>query len=62
VNFVWRKRSAGDEGRAVRGGERLADARLEVVPPLIRGVDAPEARAERELDEAGVRSSFQAVP
>ena len=42
---------ARDHARAVGGGERLADSGLEVVPPLVGGVDAPEARPERELGE-----------
>ena len=42
---------ARDHARAVGGGEPLTDAGLEVVPPLVGGVDAPEARPERELGE-----------
>src|SRR2546425_34597 len=38
---------------AVRGGEALADAGLEVVAPLVRGVDAAKARSQRELGHRG---------
>src|SRR6058998_2869484 len=38
--------------RAVGGGEPLTDSGLDVVPPLVGGVDAPEAHPERELGEA----------
>ena len=37
--------------RAVGGGEPLTDSALEVVPPLVGGVDTPEAHPERELGE-----------
>ncbi len=42
---------ARDDPRAVGGGEPLPHAGLEVVAPLVRGVDAPEAAAERELGQ-----------
>ena len=42
---------ARDDPRAIGGGEPLAHAGLEVVPPLVGGVDATEAHPERELGE-----------
>jgi len=42
---------ARDQPRAVGGGEPLTDSALEVMPPLVGGVDAPEAHPERELGE-----------
>src|SRR4029453_4277226 len=50
---------AGDDPRAVGGGEPLPHAGLEVVAPLVRGVDAPETAAEREL---GQRRSAVLLP
>jgi hypothetical protein len=47
---------ARDEARAVRGGERLADPRFEIVAPLIRGVD-PGSRPQRQLGQRRRRSS-----
>jgi hypothetical protein len=35
---------ARDHAGAIGGGQALADTRLEVMPPLVRGVDAPKAR------------------
>ena len=43
---------ARDDARAVGGGERLPDAGLEVVLALVGGVDAAEARPQRELGRA----------
>src|SRR5207245_2999469 len=42
---------ARDDARAVGRGEPLANGGLDVVPPLVGGVDAPEAHAKRELGE-----------
>jgi len=53
---------ARHDARAVGGGQPLADAGLEVVPPLIRGVDARKPVRSASSVRAGVRSSFQAVP
>jgi len=39
--------------RAIHGSQPLADSGFKVVPPLVRGVDAPEAGADRELSERG---------
>src|SRR3982751_6884350 len=42
-----------DDAGAVRGRQRVADRGLDVVPALIRGIDAPKPRAQRELGEGG---------
>src|SRR5437016_14013659 len=51
----------GEDARAIRGGERLTDTRLEVVPPLSRGIDPAEARPERALGQ-GRRPLFLPGP
>ena len=43
--------AARDHARAIGGGEPLTDAGLEVVPALVGGVDAAEARPERQLGQ-----------
>jgi len=43
--------SARHHACAIAGSQRLPDAALEVVPPLIGRIDAPEARAERQLSD-----------
>ncbi len=42
---------ARHQARAIGRGEALTDSRLEVVPPLIGGVDRPKAHPERELGQ-----------
>ena len=42
---------ACDDAGAVGRGQSLTDAGLVIVPPLVRGVDAAEARPEGELGE-----------
>src|SRR4030095_15781495 len=43
---------AGDDALAIRRGQAQADRDLEVVPPLVGGVDPAESRPQRELDQA----------
>src|SRR5213596_3233939 len=48
---------AGDDTGAVRCGQTLTDGGLDVVAPLVRGVDAAEAHPEGKLGE-GLRAVF----
>ena len=42
---------ARDQARAIGGRQSLTDSRLDVVPPLVGGIDAPKTHAQRKFDQ-----------
>ena len=48
---LQKKIVARDQSCAISGGQSLTDSGFEVMPPLVRRVDAAKAHAEREFRE-----------